>query len=103
MAFSAVIPSQTDDFRGWENANVRTPTSLWEKRDFYTQQVTSSSACTGASGPATGSSTEQTTVEGFGRPTAPFSLAKPGSIMKQTAALNENIQTAFCVQLPSSP
>lgn len=97
QASSAVIRSQTDDFCGWENANLRSPASLWEKLDFYTQ-VTSSSACTGASGPATGSSSERATVEGFGRPTAPFSLAQPGSIMKQTAASNENNQIAFCLR-----
>lgn len=102
-ASTAATRSQTGDFCGWENANVRTQASLWEELDFYTQ-VTTSSACTGASGPATGSNSEQATVEGFGRPTTPFSLAQPGSIMKQTAASNENNQIAFCLRrLSSSP
>lgn len=100
---SASIRSQTGDFCGWENANVPTQASLWEELDFCTQ-VTSSSACTGASGPATGSNSERVTVEGFGCPTTPFSLARPGSIMKQTAASNENNQRAFCLRrLPSPP
>lgn len=73
---------------------------LWVgKLDFYTQ-VPTSSACTGASGLATGSNSERASAEGFGRPTTPFSLAQPGSIMKQTAASHKNNQTAFCLPQP---
>lgn len=84
-ASNAAMWSQTSDFCGWENDNFHTQNSLWEDLDFYTQ-VTTSSACTGASRPATSSNSERATVEGFGRQTAPFSLTQSGSIMKQTAA-----------------
>lgn len=102
-ASSAAIRSQTSNFCGWVNANLHAQNSLWEDLDFYTQ-VTTSSACTRASGPATSSKSERATVEGFGCKTAPFSLTQSGSIMKQTAASNERNQNAFCLlRLPVPP